>query len=806
MAQNTKRSIEFKALAGFLLLTAFAIITIWFVYSKFASLTQANQEGAINNKRLMLISQTVANMYTVEGISRDIIQKQDTKRLPEFKTHLDSTELLLEQLKQTYTINNKTTTELDSIKNLLLVKEQNLVELLELRKKNLSNNYYDRVLNRLEQLNSIFEDDNYEQRLRKLPPHIKKVMIKYLEYAKEDNAQRLTQQSADSLINAMKKVLIDLESEEKHYQNTVYKKELTLLENDRIVSHQLRKLHAEIEHEEVQKSVAQVAESQELLKNTFYIIISLGVVSFLTIILFVYLIIKDTNRSQRYRIQVEKAKNYAEFLLKRREQFMAMVTHDLRSPLNTVLGYADLLNNSELTQQQTHYLNKLQKASAYILRLVNDLLDLSKLEAGKLIIEELPFAPKTLIEDCIINAVPSNNPKKLKINTHIDAQLENPLLSDPFRIKQILTNLIGNAYKFTQQGSITITANLDTFSLNSNWLVVEIADTGIGINAAEKEHIFNEFSQLQKQYEGSGLGLTITKKLVDLLNGKIEVESTSGKGSVFSVRIPVSHTKHLPITPNNKQITITGNKGYHIFLIDDDPTQLNLTKTIIEQAGFTCTTSRAPKEALKQISQHEYHLIITDIQMPGLNGFELIREIKLQKSLKEIPIIAISGRTEVDDKIYTDYGFTAKLDKPFQKSDLLETIAVTLNLTYSITNKDVLKHKNEETLYDLTQLHIFTDNDKESLVLLLNTFVDNTKINISILEKSITKKDFNTIAFTAHKILPMLKQIKASSAIELINTLERQRELNLTEKKIIATTQKAIKELKKLLQSLEERT
>ena len=118
----------------------------------------------------------------------------------------------------------------------------------------------------------------------------------------------------------------------------------------------------------------------------------------------------------------------------------------------------------------------------------------------------------------------------------------------------------------------------------------------------------------------------------------------------------------------------------------------------------------------------------------------------------------------------------------------------------------MLKHKNEETLYDLTQLHIFTDNDKESLALLLNTFVDNTKINISILEKSITKKDFNTIAFTAHKILPMLKQIKASSAIELINTLERQKELNLTEKKILTTTQKAIKELKKLLQSLEERT
>ena len=216
--KNTRKSITFKVLFGYILLTIFAVVTVWFIYGKVENLTETNKLGNINNKRLLLISEAVTNLYTAEGISRNIIQNQRPENIDVFNEQLDTISVLLASLKTTYPKGDSTIIDLDSIDQLLTLKKQNLLELLSLRKKNGSENYYDRVLNELEKTNYLFEDDNYEERLKSYKPHVREVLVKYLEYAKQDNANKLTQQSADSLINTMKSVLSRLESEEIEYQ------------------------------------------------------------------------------------------------------------------------------------------------------------------------------------------------------------------------------------------------------------------------------------------------------------------------------------------------------------------------------------------------------------------------------------------------------------------------------------------------------------------------------------------------------------------------------------------------------------
>ena len=314
--------------------------------------------------------------------------------------------------------------------------------------------------------------------------------------------------------------------------------------NDVILNQQLRKLLAQIEKEERQQSFSRAEASQQMLEDTSQIMFLAGSVSVAIILLFLILIVRDVTRSQRYRTQLEEAKNFAEGLLKSREQFTAAITHDLRSPLSTVIGYTDLMQKTTLDPKQKHYLQQMRKSSDFILHLVNDLLDLSKLEAGKMLIEKLPFNPKKLIEDTVYNSIPGNSEKNVEIVVETSEDVDTEVLSDPFRIKQIIANLVTNAYKFTEEGEIKVKVLLKKEIEDSYTLLFSVKDTGIGISKEKQEDIFEEFSQenssIEKKYGGTGLGLSITKRLTDLLKGEISLNSSPGEGSEFIVCLPVT--------------------------------------------------------------------------------------------------------------------------------------------------------------------------------------------------------------------------------------------------------------------------
>lgn len=780
--KNIKPAITFKVVVGYLLITALAVFAVRYIYGQIVNVSENARLNSLNNQKLFLISEAATNLYTVEGIGREVIQNQNTKELPRLKAQIDTISVIIDSLK-TLSDNINIKQELDSVNYYLDQKAKNIQELLDLRRRGATDSYYSKVISRLQKIDDSFEDQNYEEQLQDLEPTVRNAIIGFINFSKENRAEELTHKTADSLVNSLKTVLSDLESQERRIMLTINQKENELLENDRIISGQLHKLRADIEQDEIQKSVEQVAESQRLLQQTSVIIGAAGIVSVLTILLFVFLIMKDTNRSHKYRQELEASKNFTETLLKSREQIMAAVTHDMRSPLNMVVGYSDLLEKTNLSEKQRHYLSHLKTSSDYILRLVNDLLDLSKLEAGKIMIEKFRFSLRNIIDEAIKNTVPQEDPKNLEIEINIEETLEKEIVSDPFRLQQILTNLLSNAYKFTEKGKISIKAELRRINKNPNTLKIKVTDTGIGISKKNLQRVFEEFSQadssIEKQYGGYGLGLSITKKLVSLLQGEIHLDSEEGIGSTFTFYFPIEFANADAEKETNDVQEIDAGllENKRVLIVDDEPLQLSLTSEVVQNAGLYFETGNNVKDALEKLQNSDFHLVLTDIQMPGEDGFSLLEHIKLHPETADIPVVALSGRTDVTADTYLEKGFSGSLLKPYKADDLLHLISRCLNIEnlQKPTQKDHEPKRTSSGLYDLEDISLFTQDDTASLNAILKTFIENTLLNLREIEDFAKQGDSEKMAFTAHRMLPMFRQLKIQTCIPLLEQLEENR-------------------------------
>ena len=795
--KNTKQSITFKVIIGYLLLAAVAAVAVWFIYSqvvRFSSLTRSNN---LNNEQLVLVSEIATELYETESLGRRFIQSGDTTDLNRYKSQIQDIQIGLDALRETYA-DSTMEKELDSISTLLAKKGENLEELLALRSRDRNTNYYREVIRELQKVDSSFVEPNYNQRFSKLAPHQRKALIALLEFAPENNPTPKI--SADSLILSVKKVLTELERQNQRFRETVSKKEEELLVNDLILNEQLRNLLAVIEQEERQISLAQAEESQVMLNDISQIIIWVGAACIFIILLFLLIIIRDVSNSQRYRLRLEEAQAFTESLMKRREQFMATITHDLRSPLNTVIGYTELIKKSGLNDKQDRYLFHVKKSSEYILHLVNDLLDLSKLEAGKMLVEKLPFNPKNLVEETFYNIIPENDKKNLELIFNADKNTDCQVISDPFRIKQILSNLLANAYKFTEEGEITTSLSLKKVIEDSYTLIISIKDTGIGVSKEKQAEIFDEFSQehgeIEKKYGGTGLGLAITKQITTLLKGTIELISDAGEGSEFIVSIPVIKAKEAfqpekPIALSDLDLS-----GKNILVVDDESSQLALSKELIKSVGMKCDTALNGQEALAKLESKKYDLVVTDIQMPKMDGFELVNAIKNNPQFADTPVVAVSGRTNVSSETYIEAGFSANMIKPYQPSALLLKIGEILHLDLK-KDETLIKKKPTNFHYTLDEILLFAGEDQDALNTILTAFINSTTINLQEIRTAMDQKDSEKAANIAHRMLPMFKQLKTK---KIIRKLERMEEKDIEEKDISIL----YKEIEVFLQDLQK--
>ncbi|MEZ7494824.1 ATP-binding protein [Leeuwenhoekiella aequorea] len=773
--KNTKRSITLKVLAGYLLIALLIIVGVWFIYPQIKTFIYPEKENGTTNKKLTYTSNALSYLYEAETIGRTAMATGSQDQFKQYRVIVDSISPQLDSLRA-LTTTKMLIQQLDSIQILLRTKTQNISTMVQLRREQYSRNYYDEALSELTKEDIYFEDYKNDPRLDSVDAYTKKVIVDYLEYLRKDNAD--PDQNLTSMAKTVRETLAKIEDRKKQLEIDIINKENNLLKNDREINLKIRTLLSSFE----QEGMLSAKQREDLLNSRIEEISQtlkiIGIISIILALGFVIMIFKDASRSQQYNTKLQKSNQVARNLLKSREQLMATITHDMRSPLNTVLGFTDLLQKTAVNDTQERYLQTIGKSGEYMLQLVNDLLDFSKLEAGKIKIEKIPFNPKNLIEDVITVAVPAKGKPDVTLNVAIPQTLDNLYLSDPFRIKQILSNLITNAYKFTDAGSITITAALDKKDLK-----ISIKDTGIGIAKHKQKLIFQEFSQaedhISQKYGGFGLGLSISQKLADLLNGKLLLESDLGKGSSFTLIIPIEKS-----TQSINQISTipSGNKKdltpKQILLVDDEPMQIKLAQETLKKFPYSIRTAKNGLEALDLLQEENFDLVLTDIQMPVLDGIELIKKIRALKKFEAIPVIALSGNGKLEDSDYKNLGFTGNLKKPYKPDHL---IAIINDVDFSVDTED-RKSDTSESLYNLETLSVFADGDPESLKSIILVFIETAEENLKALNTY--AQDPERLKEVAHKMLPMMRQLEAGQIIKILEKLENP-EGTLLSKKVL---------------------
>ncbi|MFA4869299.1 MAG: ATP-binding protein [Pedobacter sp.] len=364
-----------------------------------------------------------------------------------------------------------------------------------------------------------------------------------------------------------------------------------------------------------------------------------------------------------------------------KSRFLANMSHEIRTPLNSVVGFSEQLSQSKLTEEQLDQVNAIRNSSEMLLALVNEILDFSKYEVGKINLENTSFLPAEEIMEVFnsMNVLAVN--KNLELENKISLEKDVLLMGDRLRLKQLVMNLLTNAIKFTMSGKVTLKVNLISHGKKNAVLKVQVEDTGIGIAAEDLEFIFDEFSQVYSSTkQGTGLGLAICKKIVELQGGKIDVTSVLGKGSVFSFEIPYEYAKvkeNIPIVVGVEPVTKGKLTGKHILLVDDNKMNVLLAQTVLKKWEMDFDCAYDGKEALELFKKNEYDLILTDIQMPVMGGVELTHEVRYNGdfSKSKIPILGITAHVLQEDReAYLKAGMNDLVLKPFLEQELIDKI------------------------------------------------------------------------------------------------------------------------------------
>lgn len=365
-----------------------------------------------------------------------------------------------------------------------------------------------------------------------------------------------------------------------------------------------------------------------------------------------------------------------------KSRFLANMSHEIRTPLNSVVGFSEQLSKSNLSPEQSDQVNAIRNSSEMLLALVNEILDFSKYEIGKINLENSPFLPEDEIMEVFnsMNVLAVN--KNLLLENKVTLEKGICLQGDRLRLKQLVMNLLTNAIKFTASGKVTLKVNLANHGKKQAVLKVHVEDTGIGIAAEDLEFIFDEFAQVYSTTkQGTGLGLAICKKIVELQGGKIDVTSVLGKGSVFSFEIPYELTKIKQEAVIVEKIPSSKGKltGKHILLVDDNKMNVLLAQTVLRkwEMGFDCAYDG--KEALELFKKNDYDLILTDIQMPVMGGVELTHEVRYNGDFTKsrIPILGITAHVLHEDReAYLKAGMNDLVLKPFLEQELIDKISL----------------------------------------------------------------------------------------------------------------------------------
>lgn len=448
-------------------------------------------------------------------------------------------------------------------------------------------------------------------------------------------------------------------------------------------------------------------------------------------------------------------------LQKAKEQFLANISHEIRTPINGIAGMADLLGQNSSSEERDTYLNAIKHSAENLKLIINDILDIAAIESGKLRFEKIPFNLTDLVPSLVGTFAYQAKEKKITLDYHIEKSLNRILLGDPVRLNQVLVNLISNAVKFTHSGSIHVDCSIERIQKTLCWVRIEVKDTGIGIPSEKLTTIFESFSQadasVTRKYGGSGLGLTIVKQLVELQNGKITVRSEENSGSTFIVLIPYTIGKASTLSsaqiPGNNSLDASVIRDLHVLLVEDNDINRLYAKSILKNWHCKIDIAENGLVAIEKVKNTHYDIVLMDVQMPVMDGYEATRAIRvLEGDKKEIPILALTANaTKTDVQKCLASGMNDYLPKPFTPEDLLRKIVVDLK----IQPQDI-EHfpKPKKSSFDLSYLRSISNDNQEFIREMMQTFIQTMPAILDQLTKALETEDWEKLSKLAHQIKP----------------------------------------------------
>lgn len=804
-------STSFKIVIGYILLVELLIEAFTYTMQQMNLLTTPTSLRDQLDHRRHITHRIISQLYDAESIGQTL----RTGNLNEYYHYLKAMKEVNASIDTLETILTDTLQQarLDTVRTLLQNKQWNMYAVLEAMRNTPTDQIYQEQLDSLiAQQDSLLSTPHIRRKVithhnSYTIHHKKKGFFKRLADVfapgKEDSTQvsNVIQEEYTDTLDEVYSPIDTISSMITGIQHKVFQtrqKETEML-NTRIsslrvigsgLSQRVNQLLENIEHDEQEAARTKLMQEEEIRKEAAETMAKIAIAAFVLVLVFSIVIARDITRNNHYRRELEKAKSYAENLLIAREKLMLTITHDIKAPAGSIIGYIDLLIRLVNDRRQQFYLSNMKSSAQHLLALVTSLLDYHRLEAGKMDLHPVAFNPHELLTDIYNSFLPLAEKKQLQLDFKEKLPETLTLEGDPFRIRQIVENLLSNALKFTAAGGITLQAEY-----HGNQFVFSISDTGCGMTASEQERIFKEFTRLSSAQgqEGFGLGLSITRKLVELLLGRIDIESAPGKGSTFKVSMPLPSISPKPI-PDTKEPVITLPKIHlRIAIIDDDRIQMHLTEAMLHNAeeevkGLKVETvcCEQPEELIEQLKSRTFDLVFTDIQMPAMNGFELLHHLRNQDfaQAQSIPVIAITARGDMNENDFLQKGFAGMLQKPFNQSELKKVVKNALtHLTVSDNIPDTSPAQKEahetsphtDLPYNFSPLTAFSEDDPEAAKEILRTFAQETQKNMEKLQTAISNKDMEALCATAHKMLPTFLMIEAQKAIPLLKWLEQQR-------------------------------
>lgn len=460
------------------------------------------------------------------------------------------------------------------------------------------------------------------------------------------------------------------------------------------------------------------------------------------------------------------------------EQFLARMSHEIRTAMNGIIGLTNVMMQTGLSGEQRQFLNLVKQSTDNLLVIINDILDLSKIKSGKMQFEEVPVNLKVLFENLYSIILSKLGAKEVHLKMEYDADIPAQLNTDPTRINQILLNLLGNAMKFTERGQITYSAKLLGNDSNKARILIEVSDTGIGIDDKNIDQIFDSYSQAEsdttRKYGGTGLGLPIVKQLVELMEGHISVKSQLHKGTTFSIELPLNISSEQIVEAETGSTELDIPQGIRVLVVDDNYINRLLVVHLLRAKGFEVLEAAGGYEALDVLHEEDVDLVLMDISMPDIDGFETTRIIRKSDTayIRQIPVIAMTAHGFQDQiRNATDAGMNSYIVKPFKPEQLYKTIIEQLNIDESHTPDEAIETADEKLAqletevkpslkinesaarnYDLAFLEDYYDHEPTFINNILKLYVQDTPGMLKEMEQAMLDGDWKNFKALAHKI------------------------------------------------------